>query len=117
MSGRTFTLQLAGLQLTLHRLKLGQIEDLDLLNLQQLPELEAAGRALDALVAAARPSHPDITRKQIADLLDMDDLALILPAVMTAAGFEQVRERLGNELGLLPGAGRPSTPTSPPAST
>lgn len=52
-------------------------------------DADSVALVLDATTAALRRNYPDITREQVADMLDVANMATVMEAVMDVSGLKR----------------------------
>ena len=108
--------QFGGVTLVIPPLSLGSVEQLqDRLSAmdEDLSSPEYVGTVIDTVHAALSRNYPDMTRAEVADLIDLENMQEVMLCAMDVAGLK--RKALEAEQGDAPGeslAGRSSTPKS-----
>lgn len=104
-------------KLVIPPLALGALEQmLDRINAVMDGEftMEGVGTVIDATHAALRRNYPEMTRDEVAELVDLRNMREVLEAVMNASGLEaRVVGAEGEAAGEVqaPSSGASSTPT------
>lgn len=105
MSGvkvKGITLLLGGEQMVMPPIALGALEQLQdriaVFN-GDVADVKQIGTVIDAAHAALRRNYPDITREQVGDLLDVENMGDVFAAVMDVSGMK----RKALEAGEIPG--------------
>lgn len=94
-------------------LSLGALEQLQdrLTDMREdIADPEYIGTVIDALHAALQRNYPDITREQVADLVDLSNMQEVMACAMDVAGLKRkaLEAGQGGDLGK-PSTGRSST--------
>lgn len=94
-------MELGGQVYTVPPLSLGAIEAMQdrIGNFTASAKLESVGTVIDALHSALSRNYPDITRAQVADMVDLGCMQEVMEAVMDVSGLK----RKAQEAGEIPG--------------
>lgn len=61
----------------------------------ELPDEEQLGALTDLALAALKRNYPDMTAERVEEIIDLGNLPVILPAILSAAGLEKRSSRPG----------------------
>jgi hypothetical protein len=119
--------ELGGQVLIVPAMNAGTFEDFEdrIAALQAGTEPKPIGLVVDLLHRCLRRNYPEIEREFVREVVDVDNWAELFAVIMGESGYRQwvdAEAAAGNpralqiQQTLSPGAGAPSSPTSPPAS-
>lgn len=110
---RGITLNLGGTDYIVPPLSLGALEELQERIQAFDGTLAAAGTVVDCAHRALRRNYPDLTRDQVADMIDVGDFQDVMEAVMDVGGLK--RKELEKNV-QPPATGEPTGTDSSPGS-
>lgn len=94
-------MELGGKTYIVPPLSLGAIEMMQdrISNFKGSASMESVGTVIDALHSALSRNYPDITREQVANMVDLGSMQEVMEAVMDVSGLKRKEQELGEARG------------------